>query len=164
MKETDLNRIIAQSLDWSYKIPDPPQIVATTASQRPFDGFGTWRALPVYWEGKFSKSLKSFDLSRIADHQAEALSAIYTTIATAHIWIVYGVYVGRADFRIWIFDWNFIRDRRLNKQNILKKELEQLPYFTVKKQVIQLEWDAIIGDKRCKELIFSAMSATLPLK
>lgn len=164
MKEADLNRIVAQSLDWGYKIPDPPQVVATTASQRPFDGFGTWRALPVYWEGKFSKQLKSFDLSRIADHQAEALSAINTTIGVAHIWIVYGVHVGRGDFRIWVFDWEYIRPRREERRNILKKELEQLPYFSVKKQLIQLEWESVIGDEQCKELIFSAMNATSPSK
>jgi hypothetical protein len=164
MKEVDLNRIVANSLDWSYKIPDPPQVVATIASQRPFDGFGSWRTLPVYWEGKFSKQLKSFDLSRIADHQAAALSAIHTTISTAHIWIVYGVYVGRADFRVWVFDWSYIQPRRLAKQNILKKELEQLPFFVVKKQAIELDWDMIIGDEQCKELISSVTDVMSPSK
>jgi len=145
MKEADLNRIMAVSLDWGYKIPDPPQQVATTASQRPFDGFGTFNGLPVYWEGKFSKQLKSFDLSRIADHQADALEILHQQVSSAHIWIVYGVYVGRADFRIWIFDWNFIKHRRIAKQNILKKELEQYVHHAVKKQQITIE--TVIGDK-----------------
>lgn len=145
MKEADLNRIIANSLEWGYKIPDPPQIVATTASQRPFDGFGIFKNYPVYWEGKFSKQLKAFDLSRIADHQAEALDAIYRQLSPAHTWIVYGVHVGRADFRIWIFDWAFIKVRRLDKANILKKELEQYPYHAVKKQQIAIT--DIIGER-----------------
>lgn len=144
MKEADLNRIIANSLDWGYKIPDPPQSVATVASQRPFDGFGTWQSIPVYWEGKFSKRVKSFDLSRIADHQAAALEALYSTLSTAHIWVVYGVYVGRADFRIWIFDWSVLRDRRQNRENVLKKELEQYPYHAVKKQRIDIT--SVIGE------------------
>lgn len=145
MKEADLNRIVANSLDWGYKIPDPPQAVATTASQRPFDGFGTFDGLPVYWEGKFSKQVKSFDLSRIADHQAEALDALYKQLPSAHVWIVYGVYVGRADFRVWIFDWAFIKDRRIAKQNVLKKELEQYPHHAVKKQQIAI--NDVIGEK-----------------
>ncbi|MCA1807729.1 MAG: hypothetical protein LC687_07770, partial [Actinobacteria bacterium] len=58
---------------------------------------------------------------------------------------VYGVCVGRADFRIWIFDWDFIKHRRIAKQNILKKELEQYPYHAVKKQQIVI--NDVIGDR-----------------
>lgn len=144
MLEKDLNRIIARSLDWGYKIPDPPQTVATQSNTRPFDGFGTWGNLPVYWESKFAKQLKAFDLSRIADHQAEALDSIADSINEAYIWIVYGIHVGRGDFRVWIFDWAIIRERRLDRRNIFKKELIEYPFHSVKKQSIIIEPDKII--------------------
>jgi penicillin-binding protein-related factor A (putative recombinase) len=102
--------------------------------------------LPVYWEGKFSKQLKSFNLTHIADHQAKALTEVNASVAISHTWIVYGVHVGRGDFRIWIFDWEFIRPRIASASNIKKKELEALPYHAVKKQRIELDRDKIIGD------------------
>lgn len=150
MKEADVNRIVATSLDWGYKIPDPPQVAATASSQRPFDGFGTWRDSPVYWEGKFSKQVKSFNLTHIADHQAKALTDIDDTVANAHIWIVYGVYVGRGDFRLWIFDWNYIKPRMESRSNILKKELDLFPYHAVKKGRIELDHNKIIGETNAK--------------
>ena len=146
MDERDVNRIMARSLDFGYKIPDPPQQAATSSGQRPFDGFGVWDLSPVYWEAKFARQVKSFDLSRIAPHQADALDECVKIhqAADAKVWIVYGVHVGRGDFRFWIFDWEIIKPRRDAKNNIKKKELEQLPYHSVKKQLIDIDPAKII--------------------
>jgi penicillin-binding protein-related factor A (putative recombinase) len=131
------NSIIeAKGLCW--KIPDPANMFAQT-SQRPFDHFGVFQGRPLYAEAKYLSALKSFDLQRIEDHQIENLCAIKEQVFNAHCWIVLAVKVGRGDNRFYIFDDPFlIETRRKNKENFLKKELEALPYFSVKKSLIDL--------------------------
>jgi penicillin-binding protein-related factor A (putative recombinase) len=146
MEEKDLNKYVADSLSRGYKIPDPPQMASTTSNKRPFDGFGAWNGKVVFWESKFAKKLKAFDLSRIADHQAEALDGYSQDVDNCYCWAVFGIHVGRSDFRVWIFDWKCIRDRYYQKSNILLKELIKYPYHKVQKKKIELDDSKIITE------------------
>lgn len=138
MEESSLNTIIKNSLVWASKIPDPSNEFAKT-SARAFDGFGVLNHKPLYWEAKYLSKLQSFDLQRIADHQIDNLCAIKEQLPDSHCWVILGVDCGRADKRVYIFDDPFlIRDRRSEKQNFLKKELEALPYIKIKKNLIDL--------------------------
>lgn len=136
--EADLNNIIRKSIihagGWAYKIPDPIGLSALTASMRAFDGFGVLQGIPLYWEAKFANAFYSFNLSLIQDHQIHNLLQIKKLLPMAYCFICYGVRVKRGDNRVFIFnDIEILADRRIKKQNYLKKELETLPYFKVQK-------------------------------
>ena len=109
---------------------------ALSATSRCFDGFGILEQKPMYWESKFSQKLQAFNLQRLEPHQAKALSDIINILPTALCLVIYAVHVGRGDTRIYIFDWNYLRQRYDEKRNVLKKELELLPYNPVKKGVV----------------------------
>ncbi len=136
--EAGLNTIIKNSLQWGSKVPDPGNDFAK-ATARPFDGFGILNGKPFYWEAKFSKKIESFSLQDIRDHQIENLCKIKELNPSSHCWVILGIKVGRADNRIYIFDDPFVvRQRRDEKKNYLKKELETLPYLLIKKELIDL--------------------------
>lgn len=140
MLESDLNTIISNNLPFAFKIPDPVGKTAMFATQRPFDGFGIILqdsvSYPLYWESKFSNKLQSFNLSRIETHQAYNLTQILTLMPTAKAWVIFGVHAGHGDTRLYIFDWNYLKQRYEEKDNILKKELLLLPYNSVKKKAV----------------------------
>jgi len=136
--EAELNLIIKNSLSWGYKIPDPTFEFQRTLA-RSFDGFGCLVDIPVYWESKFSNKLKSFDLSRIEEHQIINLCALKALMPHAYCWVIYGVKVKRGDSRIWIFDdVHEINRRRSFKENFKLKELEKLPYLSIRNNLIDL--------------------------
>ena len=64
---------------------------------------------------------KSFNLKRIDDHQAEALTAIISLLPSSNVWVVYGVHVARGDTRLYVFDWKYLNHRYIQQKNILKK-------------------------------------------
>jgi len=149
--EAELNLIIKKSLTWGCKIPDPTFEFSRTIA-RPFDGFGVLVNIsanaPVYWEAKFSNHFQVFDLSRIEQHQIDNLRAIKALLPNSYCWIIYGVKVGRNDNRVWIFDdIHRINERRNERKNILKKELENFPYYPVKNQLIVLTNYILAGGK-----------------
>lgn len=136
--EQELCTILRNSLTWAYKIPDN-STAFTSMSQRPFDIFGVLGDQPIYIEAKFANKMKSFDLSRIEDHQMTNLICIHTLIPNSLCWVVYGVKVARGDNRVFIFrDIEELAIRRAEKRNFLKKELETLPYYPIKKGIISL--------------------------
>ena len=131
------NSIIVQG-GWASKIPDPSTLFSQT-SQRPFDIFGIWEHIPLYMEVKYINKLKSFDLSRIEDHQIQNLLEIKRLLPSAYCCIALGVKVARGDSRVYFFfDIEEVAKRRENKQNYLKKELETMVYFSVHKNLIDL--------------------------
>jgi penicillin-binding protein-related factor A (putative recombinase) len=132
--EKELNTIIKNSLSWGFKISDPPKVAIHSFQKNCFDGFGILETRPVYWEAKFLKNLESFNLNSIADHQINNLSIIKKLMPDAFCWIVLGIRVGRNDSRIYLFD-NIeeISKRRLEKKNYLRKELDEIPFFRIKK-------------------------------
>lgn len=141
--EQALNTVIKNSLQWAEKIPDASGNFAVTP--RAFDGFGiSHNGLPVYWEAKYLKTMESFNLQKIEDHQITNLLTIKRLCPIAQCWIVLGVSVSRGDNRVYIFgDVEDINNRRIDRRNYLKKELETLPYHKVVKGVIC--WDSLSG-------------------
>lgn len=140
--ESDCCSIIKNSFlllgEECFKIPDPSGLYAKTIA-RPFDMIATLSGHPVFIEAKFMKGMQAFALSRIEDHQIEALKSWRGKIPGSESWIVLGVNAGRADNRIYIFK-NIldIAGRRMERRNYLKKDLEQLPYMKVQKNLVDL--------------------------
>lgn len=123
----------------AFKIPDPSSMYSQTIA-RPFDLIASWRDRMIFIEAKYMKTPGSFNLQRIEEHQIEALQSWKISVPSSESWIVLGVTFGRADHRLYIFkDIHNIAERRTNKQNFLRKELEKLPYYKVRKNLIDLE-------------------------
>ena len=140
MNEADINTVVRNSLTWGFKIPDPQGMSALSATSRCFDGFGVHNNLPVYWESKFSQKLQSFNLQRLEPHQAKALTDIIINLSPVCAWVIYGVHADRGDTRLYVFDWAYLQKRYEEKRNVLKKELERLPYNPVKKGLATFEF------------------------
>jgi len=143
--EAELNLIIKKSVEIypnsrACKIPDPSSQFSQTIA-RPFDGFGAWKGTPLYWEAKYLKTLCSFDLSRIEEHQIDNL-LFYNKVLEEicpHCWVILGIKVARGDNRVYIFsDIKKIAERRKNKENYLKKELITLPYMKISKGLFEI--------------------------
>lgn len=141
LNETQACTIIKNSFieqgHYLFKIPDPSGNFAMTI-QRDFDMIGRYSDKPVYMEVKYLTGLKSFNLNLIKEHQINALLE-YRKITNALCLIALGVNVARNDKRFYIWDLDFIYPRYLKKENILKKELELMPFYTVKKNIITKE-------------------------
>jgi len=131
--EADFCTVIVKSLDLGFKIPDPTSDFEKTV-KRVFDGFGVLQGVPIYWEAKLTKGLKSLNLQEIREHQIDALIEYKKALPNCHAWIIWCVTVKAGEHRVYIFEDPFeIKRRRDNKENILKKELVTLPYKLVKK-------------------------------
>lgn len=137
MLESDVNRWIANSLDWGYKIPDPPKAVALRSSPRPFDGMGFLLRDPdglltVCWEAKFQRSYSAFNFGDIRPHQLEnlariqSLSGLLDSQARVLPVIALGVHWGRG-ISLFLFhiDW-IARQQARGRKSVLGKELLQL--------------------------------------
>ena len=123
---------------FAYKIPDPSTDYASTI-ERPFDMIAVY-TIPYYIEVKYLSSIKSFNLNVIKDHQIDNLLKIKTLMFDAACWIVLAVNAGRGDKRFYIFkNIEEIVQRRLDKRNYFKKELESLDYLPVHKDRIDIK-------------------------
>lgn len=138
MDEKRLNTIIGNSLDFKYKIPDMTSM-SGFSSPKIFDGIGVYKynndAWPVYWEAKYLKEPKSFPMSRFEDHQCSNLKIIQDLLGKKALCVLLiGVSFGRGDLRVYYYDdMHALESRKLNKQNILKKEFEaSINYVKVK--------------------------------
>lgn len=124
---------------FASKIPDPSSDYIKTI-QRPFDMFAVGYNTSYYIEVKYLSSLKVFDLNHIQSHQISNLLQIKDLMPQAECWIILGVKVDRGDNRFYVF--NDIYDvayRREHKLNIKKKELENMDYVLVHKNLIDIE-------------------------
>jgi penicillin-binding protein-related factor A (putative recombinase) len=135
--EAEVCNIICKSLVNCYKIPDPTSNFSQTIF-RPFDLLGSFDGKPLYIEAKHRKGLLSLNLKDIKDHQIDALMRFKNEIPNALCWIIWGVTTGKhGDNRFYIFTDIFEINRRRNaKDNIKKKELENLPYLKLFKGVV----------------------------
>lgn len=135
---TILKNSFIQKGAFSSKIPDASNEFAKTVA-RPFDMFCVSEYGFYFIEVKYMSSLKSFDLQRIETHQIENLCQIKALNGFANCWIVLAVKAGRGDNRFYFFkDIREIKKRRDEKRNYLKKELENLPYYKVHKNLIDI--------------------------
>lgn len=137
LRESELNTIIRKSLDWGHKISDAGQI---EHGKSPFDGFGRYKDQAVYWEAKFLPEVRSFNFSRLEDHQLEGLKEVSKIKNSLSLFLI-GVNFGRSDIRVFIFrDLDYIEKRKKEKDSIFKKEfLERKNYVTIKKNILNIE-------------------------
>ena len=143
-KESEFCSVIVKSLDIGYKIPDPTGQYAKTI-KRCFDIMGAhdisgfkYVLNSVYIEAKFNKTLSSFNLNRIEEHQAYYLSK-FCDVKDSKCFVILGVYVGRGDLRAYIFDWEDLEPYYKAKKSILAKMLKVLPYNEVHKGTFKFE-------------------------
>lgn len=118
-----------------YKIPDPTGQYAATI-KRPFDLIGRYNDKAVYIEMKYSSKLESFNIKRIEDHQYQNLIE-FKKIKNAICLVGLAVNVSSKDKRIYLWDVDEVYNRYLEEKNYLKKELELLSFYSIKKQLIQ---------------------------
>ncbi len=127
------NSFIKQS-HYLFKIPDPSTNFSQTI-KRDFDMLGRYNEKPVYMEVKYLNGLQSFNLKRIEDHQYKALLE-FKKVKDSLCLIALGVHAKFGDNRIYIWDIDYIFNRSIKFQNILLKELKEMPYYTIKKNLI----------------------------
>lgn len=141
--EAFINRCVRNTLRESggvaFKIPDPQGAAVYTTVKNPFDGFGAFkeadgRIVPVYWESKWSRELKAFNLKNsLQEHQAEYLEK-FGIIENSVCLVPYGVQVKRGEIRVYLFLWEAVSDFFKGieidgkvKNSIPAKVLEKLP-------------------------------------
>lgn len=147
MLEKDLNTIIRKSFsnqgDFAFKIQDSGQYIEgkVTHQQNPYDGYAYYKGYFIAWEGKFLSKPQSFNLKDIREHQILNLKLTRDTLKHSIALLLLGVRWSPKQTRVYIFtDLDTIEERREEKRNILKKELETLDnYVLVKKGEIDIE-------------------------
>jgi len=136
MDEKVLNRWIANSFDWSHKLPDPPPGFSLSSNQRPFDGFALSPEVGVvFWEAKIMKKLEAFNFSRIAPHQIDNLSRAKNILKNSghsgKFVVILGLWNKGKGIKTWLFDIDLIvRLQAEGKKSFTKKDLEALEEFT----------------------------------
>lgn len=147
MKEREFNTIVSKSLNnlggFGFKIADSGQYIngKVSHSKNPCDGIGFFNKHFICWESKYLNSPSSFNFNNLQDHQIDNLINFYENIPnTCYSLFLVGVNFGRSDIRVfyWMNDDLYkIRDRKINKENILKKEFLSLDNFIkIKKGLI----------------------------
>ena len=92
----------------------------------------------VCWEAKFLKTYSAFNFNRIEEHQNFYLTEYQKSGVKS--FVIVGVNCGRADIRVFVFDWNEkFSELYKNGFSIHKKYLEKLPYNKVSKGVFKFE-------------------------
>lgn len=161
MNEGEINKIISKSMNiLGYKIPDSNGGNGSFSkfSPTPFDGFGLHKiedkVYNVYWESKFSKGLKAFNVKRIEQHQADNLDKCQESDNSLCI-VPFGVHAGKGDLRVYLFMWNALREMFFDidhtvydntkyyipclPKSIPKAKLDTLPYEKVKDGKIEFK-------------------------
>ena len=143
--ERDLNGLITRSINkkgFAHKISDSVSLKSSQSNKLPFDIFGIYNGKPVYIESKFLKEPKAFNFSRLEEHQIKSLIKCKKLCPDASCLLLIGVVFGRGDIRVFYFDDpEYLYDRKLHRQSILKKEFESMTnYVSVKKDLIDLSF------------------------
>lgn len=148
MIESEFNGIITKSFNnqgaYAYKIPDTFSMTTGYHSKNPYDIFGFYQGKFVAWESKWLNKPQAFNFDRLEEHQIENLIKSYEMMRPNVLSIfAVGVDYGRSDKRVFIWaneDLYKIRDRKINKNSIFKKEFDSLTnYVKIKKGEISIE-------------------------
>ena len=139
MKESDFVRIINNSIKaaggFSYKIPDTPFIPNNPmrfTGKKPFDIISVFNDTVWIIEAKYSRGIKGFNEKILKPHQKEALELINNNrLRRLYSVMIYGCYLPREIKRIYIFHITLFQ-AGFRKT---KKELLQLPYLQIKKNL-----------------------------
>lgn len=147
MHEKEFNTIVSRSLNtlggFGFKISDTGQYFNGKVSHlaNPCDGIGLLNKHFVCWESKYLNSPSAFNFTNLQDHQIENLIKFYENIPNAcYSLFLIGVNFGRGDIRVFYWmndDLYHIKERKINKNNIFKKEFQTLTNFiNIKKGLI----------------------------
>lgn len=148
MLEKDFNNIVTKSLNantYGYKIPDTFVSNSFTRAIAPCDVIGLYKyaniGYPVYIESKSLNKPQAFNFNRLENHQIDFLLKVYNTLGDKGLSLfLICVDFGRNDKRVFYWkneDLIKINERKINGDNILKKEFESLTnYITIKKGLI----------------------------
>lgn len=129
-----MTRSIHDAGGWAYKIPD------VGMSLKPFDITGVYEGKPLGLELKWLQKPQAFNLQRWETHQVENLLEVWGSGGWAAL--VIGVDFARGDKRIYVWkneELVGLKQRRIERRNILKKEFEKLPYIQMKNQKINID-------------------------
>lgn len=147
MIESDFNGIVTKSLNsqggFGFKIPDERSTLTGFHSKNPYDIFGIFDGHFIAWESKYLQKPKAFNFNDLQEHQIDNLIKSFELCPNAVSIFAIGVNFGRADTRC--FFWKneelyTIRDRKNNKNNILKKEFEKLDnYIKIRKGQLDIK-------------------------
>lgn len=140
--EAEFCTVVKNSMINGFKIPDPSDMFNAT-SKRCFDGIGTLmiddKLTFVCWEAKYLKSMSAFNFNRIEEHQNYYLTEFHKA-ESIKSYLIVGVNCGRADIRVFVFDWNEkFSELYKNGFSIHKKYLEKMPYNKVSKGIFKFE-------------------------
>ena len=144
MNEAQFCGIIKNSFpkDWIFKIPDPSGDFAMTV-KRAFDGIGMIQKEDgihfLCWEAKYLSKAGAFNFQRIELHQDFFLRQFRHAMGVIS-YVIVGIDFGRADKRVFIFDWDEDFGKLYTEGfSIHKKILEKLPYNKVTKQAFEVK-------------------------
>lgn len=151
MVESDFNGIITKSLNsqggFGFKIPDERSTITGYHSKNPYDIFGLFEGHFIAWESKYLQKPQAFNFNKLEVHQIDNLIKAFELCPTAISVFAIGVNFGRADVRCYFWkneELYEIKRRKLNKENIFKKEFESLDNF-IKVKKGQLNMKEILG-------------------
>lgn len=140
--EAELCTVIRKALIKPYKIADESAFgrAGVFSSIRPFDGIGlielNGKKHFLCWEAKYLKTAGAFSFKRLQPWQNEFL-AIYSEVVKSFVLV--GINYGRADIRVFAFDWNNdFSNLYLSGFSIHKKYMDLLPYNKIQKNSLTL--------------------------
>ena len=152
MQEKDLNGIIRKSFaeqgDFAFKIQDSGQYFDGVVSHQknPYDGFAYYKGKFIAWESKFLPKPMALNLQRLEYHQLDALQKTRKYLNSSVALFLVGIRWSARETRVYYFtDLDYIEKRRINKENILKKEWENLTNY-VKVYKGQIDLNEVIGE------------------
>ena len=125
MRKKDFCTIIGNSMDWHYKLRD------YQFRKKPFDIIGRINNNFYCIKVKYCNAYKSFNLKKIKDHQADALTEVGKSNVTPLV--IYCCCRSLGNNLCYVFDWRALFYRRYEERNILQSELKDLPVCRVYK-------------------------------
>ena len=151
MLEKDFNNLIVKSLNnsgwFGFKIGDQGSSITGFHQKNPYDLFGYFKGHFICCESKWLKKPAAFNLSRLEDHQINNLIKAYEQVDNCIALFVIGIDFGRNDKRVFVWknqDLYRMKERKEKKENIYKKEFEQLSnYIKINRGLV--DFDEIIA-------------------
>lgn len=138
MKENEFNTIIKNSLSpFAYKISD---VGGGKQQRRPFDGFGLHNGLEVKWEAKRLSDLKAFSIKELFEgsrkHQMQNFEMYFQSSSNTLLWVPLLIDIPRKQ-RVYTFTYEYLRKAyKEGITSLLKKDLENIPFTSIKKKII----------------------------
>ena len=152
--EAEVCRILANSLNTGYKIPDATSNFGQTVI-RPFDGIGMIEKEDglhfLCWEAKYLPKMMAFSFKRVEPHQHAYLKE-YSKAIGVESFLFVGVKFGRGKNYVFMFDYASVNMLYEKQISIHAKYLMQLPFMEVHKGLVNIDLDNLITLDKIKEV------------